>query len=623
MVRTRDLSGAAADGPSVSLVSSHVVGAVRAPLSTDALPPGVYALRFRNLLNLETTFDDALLLVPPAEVTALDEELICATPSARVGMTANNVFLLPPFGVGIAGEILDQSGSMIARFGLTPTVSGCAPVPFAIAGAQICTRLDMPAPSSGGRVRLRVLAPNPAPTGDPYAHLAPEVLVETFSEGPRDFGYASVVDGPLSVSISGGILRGGGASPSVRMDDAALATTLDDCTPLGVANYEWCRTLQFVIPQGMPPGPHAIDATSIAGCTWSASVDLARKPRIRDIQPASMCLGRLGQAIVTGDDFRAVVGLFDGQWLGRSECTFDAPDACYRLFPPSGTSIGTHQIVIRNSSLPPVDSDPVAFMVTPGPPLVGDPIPRRVYARARRPIFVPLRNVTGSTLSGTFLSMTAGPSLDAETSPVSGGAELTFPAPGVSGTWLVSVADESPCPNNSIYPFDAVTDPVLAHHDFEGGAEFLYAVDQDFSTHPLDWLDGGGNPGGAARVIYPAGGEWNIAIDTNASSGADYAFLKFDLLATGDGAPAAPPLRLFATGGRVEHAMPAPPSGAWTSYEIRLDDASGWTLIDAQGRSRPATVRDLQEVAAVWIPASWWSDGGTTLLDNVSIELVR
>lgn len=649
--RTRDVDGNATDGPSLSVEGyvqtlSSVVQRSFMWIDAPTLEPGVYAVALRNEEGLEARYEDAFVLPPPPAITAIEDRFCLAgAPAPTIAIEGVNFYQPAPYvaAVYLHSRDLVQWGDSSLDELAVESVSGCRPVPFALEGLELCARIVARLPDRIAGPRTDVILELP--------HLPPEwfdlvrpVWIEQPMTTSAHLGFGAAVDAPRDARVwDRMVVHAPAFTPSVSIGDVPLAVRPGGCVPSGVPSFELCSELTATIPQGFAPGNHTIEVTTANGCTGTASIVLGPRPVISSLSTPLVC-ERTQRLRVDGDGFfwPEVIAGSDPELRASSyhACT-PGSGAPMCLGVDGDFPVGVHELRVRNQTAPPVVSNAVQLTVAPGPPMVGDPRERVLYSGATRPVFVPAWGITGEVVAADLVPHADGTEVDppaplpVDVVAVAGGVEVTFPALGGDGDYHVVVHDGSPCPSAQTFsPFHVVADPVLLWQDFDGPQyPWFFTQSPVAGTAPafqVLWGDGvAGNAGGASRDV--AGPEWFFTSMVDLR-GADLGMLRFDLRASGSGeASGSRGVVLFfrsSPAGRpyqLERHLPAPAPGAWTHFDVALDDASGWTYHEPfTGVTRPAARDDLRgELGTIWILGSWWTGATSAALDDFTIELAR
>ncbi|HEY6912251.1 MAG TPA: hypothetical protein VI356_22925 [Myxococcales bacterium] len=658
--RVRDLDGNAVNGPddhpSVAVLDGHGGATLATAMSSSILPPGVYSVTLRTAAGLEVGKQDGFVVLPQPSLSSLDPEIVCdpgtfdRSGSARplIGINGANLYRLHPFDPGVRLGIVRPDGTTFSGFTAVPEAfSGCRTVPFAgdqcfltvfglgcnhFDSVQLCDRIEARLPQdirNPSAMTLSVDLPLRPTTAPALSH---EMFLERSVPPPPGILY-SAVNGAVEVPISfGPSAAGPRAAPAATLDGAAFPVTPADCVASGADGIDLCQRLSVVLPQGFPPGDHALTLETAGACTGSMTIHLAPKPVIHTATPPSICKDTRQQIVLSGDGLSGRDVSIDGAlWSVVVGCDPLQGDSSCRevVFQGGELALGPHRMQIETFSIPHLSSDPIGFDVVPGPPFHGPPKPGLVFASGQRQVFIALSNVTGHIRSARLLPLGPGTPIPAPIVEVAGGAEVTVPAEAGTGIYAIEISDDGICAGGEIFEgnFLQTTDnPIVFQQDYEtpDSLNTLQALTAAGGQGPaLVWLPNQGSTGSAVGATTDAGApDWYY--DTFGWA-EDVGLLRFDLRAIGSGDPASSPgVVLSNVSFTLEHAIPSPPAdGTWAHYELALQNPDGWTYRDAQ-QSRPATLDDLRVGSfQIRVLGSWWTGGGSSALDNFATELAR
>lgn len=630
----RDLDGNTVAGPGVSAVTpaadvTETLQRAFIDIDTGVLPPGVYDASLQTAAGDIARYGDAFMVLPEPVIGDLENDTFCASPTARIVIAGDNLY-----------QVRSQAPLVIAvepgGWRYWASTSGCRPVPFRVSGMELCTRAESPIPADPDLLHGRMTILLPGLPSDAF-DLTRDFWIErgAYLDAGLGAGRArAVVDGPLDLPIwNGRIAVGGTFQPSVTIDGVALEVQGTGCSPSDASPVLACTGLTTIVPQGFAPGDHVLRVETGAGCSGTGPLTLGPRPVITSLSPRTVCERRSEVVRICGGGFFQpaveVSELLTGRSAGAPDCVFTTP---YEVPLPAGV----YPVVVANDTVPLVRSDPVALNVAPGPPDVYGPRPRMIYSAATRPVFLLMGHVTGQPISAALVP-DGGPDVPVDVAAVPGGAEITFPALGASGRYLVRIGDESPCAGVSYSFLYAASTAELLRQDFDTPwqdvIDWYTWSETPGGAPPLQWLEAQGVTGNAVGAERTdEGPDWYLAVpmDPLWKGELDLGVVAFDLRASGSGAAStAPGVRVRYRDYGVEHPLPAPSPGAWTHYEITFADPAGWTYRDADG-TRPATHADLLGTSQLpWgfgdilVLGSWWSGPGQAAIDNVLVELAR
>ncbi len=653
VTRTRDLEGNPVTGPSdsapVPVTVSGSVERVEIDVAlTDAAPPGIYGFRLTRRDGVSGDFPEALALVPPLGATGLDAGAVClGAPSPAVGIAGVDFLVLG--GVAPTVRLTDglpswEIGAFSATLDVVP--SGCRQVPFARADLRLCTRLDAPLPAAAPPKVYDVVMTQPPP-GDQLAAGSLPLLVDRPLGSIAFSQVRSALDAPLDLTIGGvpdpagtpGIHVPTGGAPTAVVEGVALAVTTSGCQTTRVPGHDWCSTVTMTVPQGFPPGDHAIALSTMPDCGGQVSFTLTPRPSIASVAPPIACLRGQTWLQITGSSFFAPSVFLGGQEL---TVVYTCPpgqfcDKVSAVLFPFNQPPGVYLLAVENGSLPPaLSAEVVPVTVAAGPPTSMIPTPQTICNATSRPVFVGFTEPATTITSVALTPWGGGALTPVAFTQAAQGVDITVPAGMPPGWYDVAVTEGGQCTGGAWQPVMVVSDWRVVFDDFDAGLGQRTGLEINWkdvkpATDPLVlpvWQASGGNPGGAASYAFAAGDPtWYFTFSTAGGwTGYDLSALFFDLrLAASSGTPvAAPDVRLRGNLSELHFALPVAPGPTWQRYVVPLDDPAGWTFVDAGG-SRPATAEDLRQginqAFAVWIRGLYADGSGETWLDNLAVEL--
>jgi hypothetical protein len=645
VTRVRSVAGAAAgDAPVPLAIASLEERDGVATVQIDvpgALAAGVYALSVAAEGGART-FEDAFAVVPAPQATTVAVLPAVAGAPGSLACAANALTLAvegarflraggsPPT---VALDPVPPAPAGAARRILAAQAAGCVAIPFSRADLALCARLDAPLPTEtpAGAWSVTVSEPVLAASSPPLP-----LVVDALPSLALPTGALSVAAAELSLDVvsgAGGIIVGPAGGPSVKLAEGpALASSTADCAPLAVAGYARCERLRVTIPKDTASGVRTIQVSTPSGCAREGSLFLAPPPVVDPPEP--WCPGSPGVRL-TGSGFLSPAVYLAGEVPTALVLETGCPSpyaACGEIvLRPPPLAPGTYEAFLVSASIPPVQSAPFAITVGTGPPLVDDASLRLVRQGFSGDVHVGVFEVTGSVEDVLLVpSDPAGAPRPVSFVEDADGVTIAFPADAPENRYAVEVRDASSCPGlgHPLGGIRVVSDPVVARYDFE-----LDLLDEVGSWWGVPELEPADAPPAVARLLDGARGSFVAKAAGDGRAPWYFAFLgwgdpaavarlRFALRATGEGVPLDVPGVVLVNGvATLERSLARPAAGAWTGFDVPLDDASGWTYRDPTA-SRPATLADL---AGPWPEIrvlGAWTDGPTEAsIDDLLIEL--
>ncbi len=632
--RSATLAGGATSGPEIAAAVQGAAGDAPQVIALDLpagdLLPGTWRVALHDARGLLASLDEAFLVALPPVVAGVDRPAACTTPASRTVTLRGANFLTGPASLGVP-RVIAVLVTPLGELPMgAPTGSDCVDVRLGDRWFRFCQTLLIPLPDQPaaiGEVVLRHPRDVAPPPGGPLAAL---ITYEAEGWVTAVAGRLAVVDAPAEVKVmsNGQYLVGAASGTSARIGQTALALRGEGCQPAGVAGVERCEALWATIPQGFPAGSHTVEVASHTGCALGTPVVLAARPVITGTTPAAVCRAGSRHLTLLGEGLDFVRTAFapsaTGPWTG-----FSTQD-------PSRLPIGRWAIRAETSDTSPMlASDPWWIEVFAGPLAVAEtPRPALISSVSHRPVTLWVSGATG-LVSGRLHPRDGGDPVPVALAASPGGASLftfEFPALGGDRDYDIEVSDESPCGSRSTQrPLRTRADPVLLAWDFDVAGAAPGAYDATLSWLPAlqpAVTSGAGLTGAAATARSDADlGDWSLGWFPHVELG-DPGLLRFDLKASGAGVPAgARRLRLRVVDANLRrfdllHELPPPVPGAWTRYELRLDDPAGWTTRAWNVPERPSVREDFQaELEELLVPAGWWAGPVEVAVDDLVIEL--
>lgn len=646
--RTRDLDGAPVTGPSDSGQVEVQAGpdgetiSVSVELLVEA-PYGTYALRVKRNDGSETTFAEAFVLLPTPAVSALAAGAAClAAPSPAVGVLGTDLLLLDGAAPTVRIDNLRSSFDPFFRPYAAPlpaVVSGCTAVPFGRAAVQRCTRLDAPLPADAPADLYQVQVSQPPAAALGVTSLP--ILLETSTPLAVLAGLYAAADAPLDLALWGGPQPPGTfgmvqdlASPTTfTLDGQPVTALVGGCTPSGAPGHDRCDSVTVRIPAGATPGRRVVAWRTGSGCQGSASFRLAERPVLASVTPSFVCEhGQGGGFQVTGAGIQSAKAYLGAQevaaFTGCPNAVDDEPCATLTVLPFPMPGPGDYSLTVENGSQPPLMTQtPLQVTIAPGPASLLNPSKMDLYAGVAHQLVVPGSWFHGPLRSATLLPAFSGlpVPVTAVISPAGDSATFSVPAGLAAGPWAATLQDQSPCDAFQSGWFNLHADFVFRRDTFDAEASW-YVTIPGASGGPATFDPAGGNPGGAStHATTGPGPAWYFTGFVN-SLAPDLGALRFDLRASGQGAPLAGAGVILTAGQfQLEHDLAAPPTTAWASYAVAFDDLTGWTRRNQDGSTAAATAADFslafQSLGSLLIRGRWSDGAGEAALDNVVIEL--
>lgn len=632
-MRTHDLLGRTVTGPElaadVALTGPAGTETAAFDVSASALVEGAWRMTVSDRRGLVAEEEEAFLVLPRPLVTGVEPQGLCQAPPGRTvvltGIDLPDALLWDPALVAPGGAI---------RLYSSVRTDACRVVGHGSLSASLCTSVYLSIPDSAltasGMLTLR---------GSGAAALLPEAersapfTMEIPGWGGPSGQTLTVLDGPGELLVWQGtpaLVRAGGG-PTVELGGVPLQVRAEGCAPTFEPGVQRCDRLYASVPQGFPPGSHVATTTTEAGCTTSTPLTVVPRPALTGLDPPFVCrrtqrgLTLLGSGLAGTTPQLSAGGT--GTWTSFNPNQLD-------LLP-----VGAHLVTaLQAASTPTVRSEPVPLEVFPGPAFVSERVwPEVVFSGATRTVQFWPSSYQGP-LTARLLPASGGAPIEVETTEQDGTVTFVFPALEGDESYTLEVSDASPCSSaTTLHKLWTVSDPVLLSWDFESVDQLPYASDAAGSrlvVPALDLTPGAGVAGAAAVGSTDADvGDWYFTWYLYGVPGlphADRGVLSFDLKAAGVGAPStAPAIELQVSDylyghGTLRRALPPPAPGAWTHYDLRLDDPAGWTITTPLGVERPPTRFELDApIVRIRILGSWWQGPGDAAVDNLTLELAR
>ncbi len=335
LLRTSDLDGANTTDTEVVLDPASVTWQDQATMGIGLGPDlelaaGVYQIRATNGSGREAVLDDALVVVPPPSLAAVNPDLLCLEQGAVELALTGAGFLdidgeLPVVSIGD----LDVTASRL---------EDCSDVPATALTARRCQTLvltlDEDALAPGA---YDVVVTNPGPAGCSSTEAVQLAVVpgpEVTAVDPQLFcAEQQAVDITLTGS---GFLDVDGSLPTVLIGDAIYtASAADGCSPVAgtLLSVQTCTSLVFQLPSAVhPPGWQDLTVVNPppADCEHAVSgaFYLSPTPRIDRVAPATPCDRDPEELVVTGADFLELDGQGPGVTVAGVEATLLAIEGC-------------------------------------------------------------------------------------------------------------------------------------------------------------------------------------------------------------------------------------------------------------------------------------------------------
>ncbi len=636
----RDLAGgaqaaAAVEVPATIATAPSGVVQVTLQIPAGALAAGVHRLEVDASSGGAVRLEEALLALPTPALGTPEKTYGCTgtvTPVPALAADGTDLPLID--GTGPSASL----ASPVAR-PIHLITSQCQVVPYARARVSLCRHLqafsDADLPAMETSVEVHWPAPlDAAPAGlGRFSVLDPPEL----SPGPPRRGKGLPIDTPATFYARPAwplVATLGGQAVAVAPSEGCF-----EVPSLGISR---CFGLNLTIPAGLAAGPQELVLTAAPGCSGRTTVDVGPLPVVSSVAPQPFCSG--GFLTIAGSGFLGAQATIGGGLPVATACANGLAEPCARLVQPvGGLTAGTFDLVVTNQTSPPTSS--TARSITVALPVeAGQAVPTLVSGLASRELFIPILRATGA-ISGVVLlpppdGLSAPPPVVLPFSEVPGGVRATLPATLAKGQYNLLVQDQGPCPYDQ-GQLESKGQATVMQLDFEDGSlpvssSWRWPIGGgDGSTGPdLQLAAGEGHPGTAARAGEAASAvPWYFPLPLLPSApGADAGSLRFDLRVEGTGAPVDAPhvIVTAAAAGvpvRLEHALSAPPSAAWTSYQLRFDDPAGWVVRDHLG-THAATAAELSAAVlgslnAAYVLGAWTDGANQAWLDNVVLELAQ
>ncbi len=646
--RTRDLDGAAATGPSDSGQVAVQAGpdgetiSLFLPMLVEA-PYGTYSLRLKRSDGQETTFPEAFVLLPAPAVTSLSTGAACVSgPAPAVGVLGTDLLVLDGVGPTLRIDNLRPSYDPFHppfAAPLQPVASGCVAVPFGRAAVQRCTRLDAPLPAEAPADLYQVQVAQPPAAAQPVASLP--LLVEVSTPVATLGGLYAAADAPLDLPLWGapqppgsfGLVQDLASPTTFTLDGQPVESVVAGCIPSGAPGHVQCDSVKVRIPAGATPGRRLVAWRTGSGCQGSASVRLAERPVLASVTPGFVCEhGQGGGFQVTGAGIQAPRAFLGAQevaaFTGCPNAEDNEPCSTLTVLPFPMPAPGEYALRVENGSLPPVSTaTPLMVSIAPGPASLWNPSKMDLYAGVAHELVVPGTWFNGPVRSARLVPAFSGlpVTVPAVISAAGDSATFSVPAGLAAGPWAATLQDQSPCEAFQSGWFNLHADFVLRRDTFDTAASWSVTI-PGASAAPATFDPTGGNPGGASTHATTGPGPAWFFTGFVSSLAPDLGALRFDLRASGSGAPLAGAGVILTSGQfQLEHDLTAPPTTGWTSYAVAFDDLAGWTRRNPDGTTAAATAADFsaafQALGSLLIRGRWTDGAGEAALDNVVIEL--
>jgi len=314
--QTADLTGADTSGEEVAVPEEDVTWQSQQSMTalikpSMALAPGVYRVRVENGSGQQTVLEDALTIVPPPVLSAIDPDLVCIEQGPKdVTLTGEGFLEID----GILPMVTFGSVELSAK-----SVGGCSDVSGPTETVRICTSLVVEIPAGSlPEGLLDVVVANPEPAGCLSQESVKLLVVPPPEVEEVNPDLVCLEQGGIDLTITGtGFIDNDGTLPTVNVGSLSLpASSVSGCQDLeGPAGaVRSCTQLTVSLAQqSLTEGAHAVSVTNPVpvDCTSTEAVTIAVVPGpvIADVTPSMFCGDQQDvEVTVTGTGFLDVDG---------------------------------------------------------------------------------------------------------------------------------------------------------------------------------------------------------------------------------------------------------------------------------------------------------------------------
>ncbi len=476
--QTKDLTGATVSGKEVAIPEEDVTWESQRSMAAVikpalALVPGVYRVRVENGSGQEYLLQDALTIVPPPVLSAIDPDLVCLE-QGGIDLTISGTGFIDNDGVlptvNVGGLSLPASGVNDCQDleGPAGTVRSCTLLTISLARQSLAegshvVSVTNPVPVDCTSTETVTIAVVPGP-------VITDVTPAMFCGDQQD----------VDLTVTGsGFLDVDGTMPTVEVGgNNYTAHTVNGCVDVEgtLLNARSCTGLVFTLPAGALTGGWqdiTVRNPAPADCdnTSSGSFYLVGAPQITRVSPTTPCEQNASDFTIAGSGFLELGGEqpavtiegVDAQVASMGGCiaipNVPAASLCtsMQVTVPAGTvGIGDYDITVTNPGEIPCSTNFTSYIGLP--PIVSSVSPLQL-CEAGGTI-----TVSGDRfLDGSYVSIaSSGQTIDLPTTFIDAQTlQATIPDPTPPGLYDVSVTNPDGCADTLAATLDITPMPVI------------------------------------------------------------------------------------------------------------------------------------------------------------------